>query len=445
MLVSLAERRWLRIFTLCVLYVAQGIPWGFMASTLPGYLVEKGLDFELVSISLSFTTLPYSFKWVWGPIIDMISFPRFGRRRPWIVFAQAMMAVTIGLMLALDVSTQLKLLAWMVFIHTVFNALQDVAVDALAVEILPDKERGSANGLMYGAKYAGGALGGVGMAKLIAWHGLDTALTVQVIVLLAIMLVPLLVRERSGPTPPRESPRALASALQQAFSLRSTLVTAMLLLSANFAIGLVSANGFDLFIKHLKWTNSEYSEITGGWALLAGCLSAAAAGSISDWIGRRRLVAFAALGLAANWLVFSLATSLWTDHAYVYVSSLIENTLTAAFSVGCITLSMDVSWPRVGGSQFTAYMALSNFSTTLGYQFSARANEWWTFEGIWLFAACWQVAIIALLIPIDPGQTRRDLPYPAGTRVPRFGIVALLSLLVLLIGMTGYITWKRLG
>ena len=38
--VSLAERRWLRLFTLCVLYVAQGIPWGFMATTLPGYLTE---------------------------------------------------------------------------------------------------------------------------------------------------------------------------------------------------------------------------------------------------------------------------------------------------------------------------------------------------------------------------------------------------------------------
>ena len=37
---SLAERRWLRLFTLCALYVAQGIPWGFMATTLPAYLTR---------------------------------------------------------------------------------------------------------------------------------------------------------------------------------------------------------------------------------------------------------------------------------------------------------------------------------------------------------------------------------------------------------------------
>ena len=41
-------------------------------------------------------------------------------------------------------------------------------------------------------------------------------------------------------------------------------------------------------------------------------------------------------------------------------------------SVALIALCMDLSWPRVGGSQFTAYMALSNFSTTLGYQFAGE-------------------------------------------------------------------------
>src|SRR5262245_9108628 len=92
---SLAERRGLRLFTLCALYVAQGIPWGFMATTLPAYLTKRGLDFGFVTATLSFTTLPYAFKWVWGPIIDRFTIPRFGRRRPWILFAQAMMAITV--------------------------------------------------------------------------------------------------------------------------------------------------------------------------------------------------------------------------------------------------------------------------------------------------------------------------------------------------------------
>jgi PAT family beta-lactamase induction signal transducer AmpG len=444
--VSLAEQRWLRIVTLCVLYVAQGIPWGFTATTLPGYLVEQKLDFAVITATMSFTTLPYSFKWVWGPIVDRFSSVRFGRRRPWIVFAQAMMALTIGAMIALDVSTQLKLLAWMVFIHTVFNALQDVAVDALAIDILPESERGNANGLMYASKYIGGALGGVGMAKLVAAVGLDTALIAQMIVLFAIMLVPLLVRESNKPPPPPLPSRELASALQQAFSLRSTLVAALLMLSANFAIGLVSANGYPLYINELEWKAHELAEITGGWALVAGGFFAALGGSLSDSLGRRKLVLLAAIGLSANWAVFALVPrSVWDNHTYIYVTAMIENACTAMFSVGLITMCMDLSWPRIGGSQFTAYMALSNFSTTLGYQFASTAKDWWSFREIWAFAAVWQILVIAFLLPIDPHQTRRELPYPDGAKVPRFGIGALLGLLVFLIGMTAYVTYKKLG
>ena len=440
---SLAERRWLRIFTLCVLYVAQGIPWGFMATTLPGYLVEQKLDFAFVSATLSFTTLPYAFKWVWGPIIDRFTIRRFGRRRPWIVFAQAMMALTVFAMIALDVATQVKLLAWMVCIHTVFNALQDVAVDALAVDILPEGERGGANGFMYASKYGGGALGGVGMAKLIAWQGLDTALIVQTGVLLAIMLVPLLVRERDGAVPPREPMRAIVGALHQAFSLRSTLVAALLMLCINFSVGLVGANGFALFITKLKWTYDEYAEITGGWGLLVGCLSAAAAGQLADRFGRRRVAAIAAVGLALNWLVFAAFPGWWGNHVYIYASAMIETMFVATLSVAMITLCMDLSWPRIAATQFTAYMALSNFSTTLGYQFAATANKWWSFREIWLFAALFQIAIMLLLLPIDPREARTRLPL--AQRPPLTGIVALIVLLLFLINMTGYITLQKVG
>lgn len=452
---NLAESRRLRIFTLCVLYVAQGIPWGFMATTLPGYLVARKLDFAFVTTTLSFTTLPYSFKWVWGPIIDLVGFERFGRRRPWIIFAQAMMALTVFMMVTLDVATEIKLLAWMVFIHTVFNALQDVAVDALAVDILPDDERGKANGLMYGSKYLGGALGGVGMAKLIAWYGLDTALIAQTAVLVAIMLVPLLVRERPRPAanePPRahlisNSAKEIGRGLVQAFSLRSPLVAALLLLTIQIASGMLAATGYKLFIEELHWKYDDYAELSGGWALLVGGAVAGTAGALLDRVGRRRVAAVAACSLAAGWILFAASRGWgwWDSHTYVYASSMIQTAFQATLSVALITLSMDLSWPKIAASQFTAYMALLNFSTTLGYLFAAQANTWWTYSGVYLVAAAMQLTGASLLVFIDPTETRRKLPLPDGTRPPRYGLFALLALLVFLIVMTGYITMQKLG
>ena len=60
---SLADRKSLRLATLVVLYVAQGIPWGFMATTIPAYLASRGLDEGAVGVALATTTLPYTFKW----------------------------------------------------------------------------------------------------------------------------------------------------------------------------------------------------------------------------------------------------------------------------------------------------------------------------------------------------------------------------------------------
>ncbi|HEY5922892.1 MAG TPA: MFS transporter [Kofleriaceae bacterium] len=435
---SLAEQRWLRLFTLCVLYVAQGIPWGFMATTLPAYLTQRGLDFGFVSATLSFTYLPYSLKWIWGPIIDSVTIPRFGRRRPWILLAQAMMAVTVISIVTFDVTTELKLLAWMVFIHTVFNALQDVAVDALAVDLLDDDERGRANGLMYGCKYGGGLIGGYVMIEVVSYAGLDAALITQTAILVAIMFVPLLVRERAatGPRPARQPIGDIARSLGIAFSVRSALITVVLMLGANFATGMLSALGYKLFIGTLGWADTEYTKLTGGWALAVGGAAAAATGFLVDRFGRKSVAATASIALAAGWFAFALLRDYWHVRELGWVSGLYTQATLATMTVALIAMCMDLSWDKIGGSQFTAYMALSNFSTVLGQQFAVRADAVLEFHGIYIVAGCVQVVVTTLLIFIDPTELRRTLPLPEGTRPKRWGIFALLALLTFLVVMT---------
>lgn len=435
---SLAERKWLRLATLVILYVAQGIPWGFMATTIPAYLASRGLDPSAVGVALATTTLPYTFKWLWGPVIDTISIPRFGRRRPWIVFAQLMMALTVAAMLVIgDLSTNVKLLAWMILIHTVFNALQDVSVDALAVDLLDDDERGRANGLMYGAKYGGGAIGGIGLAWIIAYTSLETALVVQAAILLAIMLVPLLVRESDEPPPPRAKLGEIVHAFADVFASRSAALTILLMLTCTFAYGIVAARAFGLFTQELGWSPQKYTSLVGGWGLLAGGLSAAASGFLADLVGRRRLAGFAALAMAAAWLVFSLNEGRWTDDTFVYVLAIWETSAQAMLSVSLFALCMQVSLPAIGASQFAAYMALSNFGTTIGYRVSGKL-ETTTIE-TWQLAAAIQLVIPLLLLAIDPAQTRRELPRPAGARAPLRGWIVLGALATFLVGMTAYV------
>ena len=440
---SLAERRWLRLFTLCMLYVAQGIPWGFMATTLPSYLGEHGLTPAKLGQALAMTTLPYAFKWVWGPIIDAFTIPRFGRRRPWIVFAQLMMALTVGAIVTIpDLTLDLKLLAWMILIHTVFNALQDVAVDGLAVDLLDEDERGRANGLMYACKYGGAAIGGVVMAKVIKWSTLDTALILQTGILLAIMLVPLLVRERSGPPPERPRLTTVMRSLAEVFAIRSAFLMAVVMLTFYLGLGVLNANSFALFTQGLKWTAEEVSELSGGWSLLAGLGGSVVGGALADVVGRRTMIAVASVAMGSGWLVFALMHSQWDNHAFVYTLAMFETACTSVMAVGLFALCMDVAYPPVGASQFTAYMSLSNFSTTLGFLLVSELPASFDYRTCYLVAAGFQVVITAVLWFVDPAETRRTLPRPDGVRIPLGGVIAVSALALVLVTATSYSVYR---
>jgi PAT family beta-lactamase induction signal transducer AmpG len=409
--VSLAERPRLRLFALCSLYLAQGIPWGFMVITLPAYLAERGLDAGEVGATMAITYLPWSFKWVWGPVIDSISIPSLGRRRPWILLAQAMMAVTVIAMIAIpDLTTGLVTLSWMILIHNVFNSLQDVAVDALAVDLLDEKERGRANGLMYGSKYLGGVIGGAGMATVIGWSGLKAALVVQTVILLAIMMVPLLLRERPPGAPvERSSFRRVVVELWRAFRIRSALVAAVLSTAVIIASGMLSAIASVLYTQKLGWSDVEYSQFAGGPALFLGLGGSVVGGFFADRVGHRRLAAIASITLAVIWVGFALIEPWWQIRAAVIPFMLLEQFLIAAMSVSLWALLMDVSTPAIAATQFTAYMALFNLSNTLGFKLAGPAERTFEYYGIFLVAAAIQLAVTAILFFIDPHETRRKL------------------------------------
>ena len=167
-MIALSEHRIVRIVVLCVLYVAQGIPFGFLTVTLAAALAAEGLSVGQIGRIFALGTIPWAFKWIWGPFVDRFGSARFGRRRPWILAAQTGMLLTLlGMWFIPDPTSQLALLGGLVVAHNVFNSLQDVCVDALAVDLLPPRDRGKASGLMYGSKYFGTAIGGAGLTLLI--------------------------------------------------------------------------------------------------------------------------------------------------------------------------------------------------------------------------------------------------------------------------------------
>ena len=196
---ALTESKMRRYVSLCVLYVAQGLPSGFANVAFVAFLVTNGIAIEQIAILFATVYLPWTFKFIWGPVIDMIRFPQFGIRRPWILFAETGMIISLATLLFVpDLVASIELVTILLFIHNLFSSLQDVSVDALAVDILEPDEVATVNGLMFAAKRGGIIFGGAVLGMLVVPFGIKSAIMVQLPLLILIMMLPLFLRERPG-------------------------------------------------------------------------------------------------------------------------------------------------------------------------------------------------------------------------------------------------------
>jgi len=356
-----------------------------------------------------------------------------GKRRPWILLAQSMMAMTILAMILLpDPHAQFGILTWMVFLHNCFASLQDVSTDALAVDLLDEKQRGKANGLMYASSYVGAFIGGAGISLVLFNYGFRLALLTQVLALLLIMLLPALLRERPGekllPWSPGSSQLSVADQhsdsivellrnLLRAFSLRSSIFAALLALLIRIPIGAMPAIFVVFMTGQLGWTEEQFAQVSsfGVWFGFAGSVLG---GFLADLVGVKRWAIIASLATGLLWIGFAFVPGLWPNRLFLTGFIFVESFCTAALLVSTFAISMGVAWPTVAATQFTAYMALQNLSNSIGGKLAGWFDRNWSIAQIYIIFGLFQIALIGVLAMIDLHQTRRVLGDPREEEPP---------------------------
>ncbi len=158
--------RSLKFLVVFVLYFAEGVPFGFVYTTLSYYLRSRGVPLEQIGI-LSLLGLAWSLKVLWSPLAD-----RFGTRAAWLVPAQVLVILSM-LGLAYLANAPVTLAFWvLVGVLCLASATQDLAVDAYTIDLLDTDELGMANGIRIGAYRVGLIAAGGGvliLSDLVGW------------------------------------------------------------------------------------------------------------------------------------------------------------------------------------------------------------------------------------------------------------------------------------
>ncbi|MBS0302784.1 MAG: AmpG family muropeptide MFS transporter, partial [Proteobacteria bacterium] len=116
---------------------SAGLPLLLVLGTLSFRLREAGIDRTTIGY-LSWVGLAYAFKWVWSPLVDRLPLPLItrwlGRRRSWLLLAQALVIAGLVGMALTDPRQGLDTMVWYALLVAFGSATQDIALDAFRIE-----------------------------------------------------------------------------------------------------------------------------------------------------------------------------------------------------------------------------------------------------------------------------------------------------------------------
>jgi PAT family beta-lactamase induction signal transducer AmpG len=132
---------WHRAIVVTLLGFASGLPLALTGQAMQAWLSMEGLDVATIGF-LSLVGLPYTFKFLWAPLMDRFDLPWLGRRRGWLVLTQLALALALFVMAGTSPSGATQAFALMAVAVAFISASQDVVIDAYRTDLLPAAERG---------------------------------------------------------------------------------------------------------------------------------------------------------------------------------------------------------------------------------------------------------------------------------------------------------------
>jgi len=397
---------------------SSGLPLYLLINLLPAWLRSEGVDLRSIGL-FALIQLPFTWKFLWAPLLDRYTPPFLGRRRGWMLATQVVLLASIPAFGALRPQLDLWTIAYLATAVAFFAATQDIVLDAYRRELLPDAELGLGNAIHVQAYRVSSLVPGA-LALVLADHfPWQTVFVVTALFMLPGIANTLLVSE---PALTRPAPRTLAEAVVEPFHefiTRAGWQRALLILAFIFLYKLGDSMATALatpFYLDMGFSKSEIGLIAKNAGLGASVLGGLLGGLWMLKVGINRglwlfgvVQVVSILGFA--WLAYVHEADRMLLAAVIAFEALGVGLGTAAFTA-FIARTTD---RRYTATQFALFTSLASVPRAL-----VNATTGWLVEQTgWFvfFLLCTALALpgMALLLRVAPWSE----PRPAGPEVGR--------------------------
>jgi PAT family beta-lactamase induction signal transducer AmpG len=190
---------------------SSGLPLYLLLNLLPAWLRSEGINLKVIGL-FALIQFPYTWKFLWSPLLDRYSPLRLGRRRSWMLLTQAGLLVFIALIGGYSPQTDIAVIVGLATAIALLSATQDIALDAFRREILADVELGLGNSVHVNAYRIAGLVPG-SLSLILADH-LPWS---QVFMITALFMLPGMALAFAANEPVAGAPRTLRQAVVEPF------------------------------------------------------------------------------------------------------------------------------------------------------------------------------------------------------------------------------------
>jgi len=381
---------------------------GLLFVGIPAWMAQNHKTPTEIGQFAAACALPWTFKFVVAPLMDRYAYLPMGRKRPWVLFGQlGLIGSLIVMAYVPDPLNNLQLFAGAAFLVSSFGAIQDAAVDGMAVDAIPGEQQARANGFMGGARMIGSSLALAGGSWLMNQYNF-TVSTLALAFLIGLMtLVPVVLREdrgekifpwTAGVVSPEAQKRQITSwttilqSLYSLFRLKNSLLVALLMF-----ITMGSYNYFEtllpLFAVNVSgWTNVSYSQAFASADLIGGVSGILLGGVLIERFGKKRMIGLYLVGIMGITTALALLTPYWTDSVFIHSFIIVYRWLNAFAKIGVYAIAMECCSKKVSASQFTFYMTIGAVGSMVGATLIGPIKENFS----WQFTMLFFVGLIAL-------------------------------------------------
>jgi len=397
-----------KMAALLLLGFGSGLPLLLIGNTLKAWMTVEKVDLAAIGW-FSLTSLPYSLKFLWSPLLDRFTPPFLGRRRGWLLLTQLGLMIAIAFMAFEQPKQALQLLAINAIAIAFLSATHDIAADAYRTDVLTELEMGAGAAVfILGYRIAllvAGALALI-LSDIMPWSSVYLLMSAT----MAIGIVGCLL----GPEPKEIIPPAsLAEAVIlpfREFFQRRGLVSGLLVLLfiTLYKLGdALLSNMATPFLLTIGFTKTAIGAIQVGMGLIATIVGALAGGAILSKIGiNRSLWVFGALQALSNIFYFILSQPQFAKNYQVMVLTInIENFCGGLGTAAFVAFLMSLCNQRFSATQYallSSLMAVSRDILAAPAGKIAQSTGWPLFFLITIVAAVPGLLLLPVFAPWNP-------------------------------------------